>query len=76
MRVDRRRINPRTLNRQLPQPLVQIDLTRLQEPHQARHITQQPGHTDLIQHRDISVDHPDEPVDHRRRTACHTPTRY
>jgi hypothetical protein len=60
----------------LPQPLVQIDLTRLQEPHQPRYITQQPGHTDLVEQQHISIDHPPEPVDHRRATACHTPTRY
>jgi hypothetical protein len=64
------------LRGQLPQPLVQIDFTRLQEPHQASHITQQPGDPDLVEQPHIRASNPSESVDHRRSTACHTPTRY
>jgi hypothetical protein len=37
----------------------------LQEPLQPSHITQQPGHTDLVEQRHISIDNTCEPVDHR-----------
>jgi hypothetical protein len=75
-RVDRCRIHPGTTCRELAQPLIQIDLTRLQEPHQPGNITQQPGHPDLVEQPHIRVSDPREPVDHRRRPACHTPSRY
>jgi hypothetical protein len=74
--VDRRWIHPRALRGELPQPLVQIDLTRLQEPHQPGHITQQPGHSHLVEQPHIRTSNPHEPVDHQRSPACHTPSRY
>jgi hypothetical protein len=53
------------LRGELPEALVQIDLTRLQEPHQPGHIAQQPGDGDLVEQRHISIDNTCEPVDHR-----------
>ncbi|MBU6317577.1 MAG: hypothetical protein KGR47_13775 [Acidobacteria bacterium] len=73
-RVDRSRIHPGTLSRKLAEPLVQIDLTCLQEPLQPGDVGQQHRHRHLVQHRSIRIGDATEAI--QRGHACDTPSRY